>query len=389
LRSILLAINGIGLGHASRCLRLASRIDAGYAIYIATYGDAYRYLSSIGLGRRYVLVRDAEISFCWGEAGLAVGRTIASLLLRHSMTFAGHVASSAALLKAIRPEVVISDSRLAPLVAARLFADDTPTVLITNQLVSYVEGAPLQDRINRALSGLSPRAWGLSDEIIVADLPPPYTISLRNIYPAMRVVGGKSRFIGLLDDLGRYGEASPGGEGLYIAISGPRPDRGIFFKMVIPCLKDLGRMWPVKVSLGDPSMGETLLYRRRAGRGYIEIYGWVRDRLLETRKARVLVLRGGQTSILEAIMMLKPMVVVPAEGQTEQEGNAESVARLGIGEYVRSCELAREPRLLVEAVARIFEDYDRYVRRLAAVRRVLVGCGGLRAAEEIIKKYLS
>lgn len=383
---ILFGINGMGLGHVSRTLKIVKQLNKTYNVYITTYGDAYGYLKRSRMPVKTILL--PELSVEWGTDGLSIGKTVMKLLYKHSLTFIKHLHLEKNIIKNIKPKLIISDSRLSTLVCARHF--NIPSLLITNQIVIQIpETIPAYKYLDFLSENFFPKFWGIADNIIVCDMPPPFTISYKNIIPALIRENHKMIFIGILDDIDKY-ESSINTikYDVYIAISGPRRDRIVFSKRVLSVIKDLSSYGSVIISLGEKG-SRNLFYRKNRGKTRVSIYGWIENKLDVLKKCGIVVLRGGQTSVLEAILMLKPMIVIPAYGQTEQMENGKNVRRLGLGELIDPIEFVHVPMKIVEKAREILKNYDYYLRNLKRVRTVLVRCGGIKKAMDIIKNYLN
>lgn len=384
---ILFAVNGIGLGHAIRSTKLAEQLMKYYDanIFFVTYGDAYEYLKSKGYNALYL----PPIRLEWGTLGVAIGRTVLSLMFKYSFTFIKHLIYDSKIINKYSPTFLISDSRLSPiLISRKLFR--TPTILITNQLISYVyKDVPLSKYINRAFKWILPKAWGISDLILIPDMPPPYTISNNNITPALKLIHDRRVcFIGILDDLKLYKNAIKGKEviyDVYFSISGPKYDRLFFSHSILSVLRKITN-YKIVVSLGklyEKSKFQPMTIGRN-----IVIYNWIANRLDTLAKSKIVVLRGGQTSILESILLIKPMIVIPAYGQTEQIENGLRVHKLGIGEYVPPEKFKESPHVLIKKIKNIIKHYDYYLDNLKRLRNILIKCGGLSTAIKEIKSLV-
>jgi UDP:flavonoid glycosyltransferase YjiC (YdhE family) len=380
----LFGVNGIGLGHAARSIRIANSLKDTAKIFFTSYGDGYRLLSTTN----FLTFNVTPLYFRWNEYGLSLPETIISLFYESSAYIPRQLIEEYKIIRRVKPSLVISDSRGSTILAARKHG--LPIITITNQLASYVStDVRGHSYINSVSKRLMPRLWRLSEIVIVPDLPPPYTISRINIVESLEIMY-KVEFVGLLDDYTKYTSISSSSKELgnrpliYIAISGPKEDKLFFYTHIlkaVPLMRDIGQ---VLISKGSPGTKSTEPLRVNG----VTIYEWLPERISVLKGAHITIMRGGQTSIMEAIMSLTPMIIIPPQGQTEQMGNAICVEELGLGKYISQDEFLKDRGVLRKLLTEVIDDYDKYIRRLSRVMDYIVSCGGVNRVREIIIKYL-
>jgi UDP:flavonoid glycosyltransferase YjiC (YdhE family) len=233
-------------------------------------------------------------------------------------------------LERFAPEVVLSDSSLPTLLAAKTLGLPAFTVLNQLNLTSPHGGASVIVRfLAVGTSSLLGKLWQLSDEVLLPDLPPPYTISERNL----RESGvGKTRYVGFLampgagePDAATTEFSSDKRPKVFWQVSGPPITRGGFLKRALECAEALADEYVFVVSAGSPSSGRTAT---RIPGGWF--YGWCDVAGMYFRSCDLVVSRAGHGTIGQSITNSKPSLLVPIPKQPEQEGNAEKAARLGI-----------------------------------------------------------
>jgi UDP:flavonoid glycosyltransferase YjiC (YdhE family) len=242
-------------------------------------------------------------------------------------------------MRASSPDVVLSDSSLPTVIAASVLR--LPVFAVLNQL-SLTSSHDTMSTPSRLLSvGLTAttsKLWELDDEVLLPDLPPPYTISEMNLWGSeVR----NTRYIGFL--------SAPGSGGADVAtksliedrrpkvfwqVSGPPKTRGPFLKMALEYTKALSESFVFVVTAGDPLGGTTA--QRIPGGWY---YGWCRIPEQYFAACDVVVSRAGHGTIGQAIMSSKPSLLVPIPRQAEQEGNALKAERLGVALSVKQDEM--------------------------------------------------
>jgi len=386
-KTIFFSVNGIGLGHASRTAKIIDHIlnlDR-FRIIISTFGDAIGYFKKKYMNLDNVSIYSVpSFNFVWSERGLELNKTITTVACSFVPTLYKQFLHEKKLVEKFSPAVIINDSMFSPLILSKIYG--VPVVTITNQL--YVLVSILEyNLLNVGLRILMPKIWYQSESIIIPDLPPPYTISGANVLNCPHYIMKKCHFVGLIDnvsDIERFGRSYDGLYDVYISVSGPLNDRKQFFLNMLRIVKSALKRcnYHIAISGGEYNKNYTLVYNN------IEVYSWVKSKTEFIRKSKIIVLRGGLTSILETILIGKPMIVIPASGQTEQQGNALSVSKLGIGVHIDYLDLLKRPELLLNAIEQVLNHYEEYLRRLDIIRRILINAGGITSLMKILTKWL-
>ncbi len=238
-------------------------------------------------------------------------------------------------IEAFGADAVLSDSALATAVAARLLR--VPTFTVLNQLnFTGPNGSEGTDSrvIGAGVSGVLGKLWELSDKVFLPDLPPPYTISERNLWGSGVA---NTEYVGFLTPTDAPGpdplEAEMLGEKLprvFWPVSGPPATRGSFLSAALASAAALSDRYLFVVTGGDPASDHR---PRRVPGGWF--YGWCDAPGRYFRACDAVVSRAGHVTIAQSILSSKPSVLVPIPGQPEQQGNAEKAARLGVSVEVR------------------------------------------------------
>jgi UDP:flavonoid glycosyltransferase YjiC (YdhE family) len=250
-------------------------------------------------------------------------------------------------IKRYAPDIVLIDTRLSSLLAARLLGKRT--ILILNQYRirllhnGHYAAKGLTDRIFLLIARLGwtffgiliSEMWGLSERIIVPDFPPPLTISRNNIVIPERYMS-KVRFVGPIVDEQLYSDRpkrslkrkygfEPDEMLVYVAISGPRHEREPLVRKLTPILSKLAETFNIIVSQGNP-MGDNVPNRY----GRMCVYDWAENQDELLHACDVLVARAGQSTILKAMILGRPLILIPTPFQTEQLGNADRARLIGV-----------------------------------------------------------
>ena len=347
-----IGVCGIGFGHASRSASIARELKRmGWEISLSSYGDGLEYLRRMGLEVRPVpTVRYGVLP----EAKVSIKFTIFRNLLL-PIRFAEQIACEMDYLE--DAEIVISDTRASTIVAGKLLGK--PVLTILNQFNIRVE-YPRYRRLIELLEGIAQVVgwiWARSDKILVADYPPPLTISKRNlIFPDG--IEDKVEFVGPIidkrpEDLpsreeieARY-RLGGGRPRIFFHATGPSYERGKLIEELLPMLGRLADRYEIIASLGGMNPGASIPEG-------IKVFEWVDEPLELFKVSDLVICRPGQTTLAKALSYGKPVLMIPISAHGEQLGNASSVAELGAGLILKQEEL--KPELLERMIEELLSN---------------------------------
>jgi len=380
------AVFGSGLGHITRVIDISERLGDGYESLFSSSGQGLQHLRSKGGG--LAAVASPSLDVVWRGGGFSSWHVLPLLPFTFN-AFLRQVAFERQSIGRFGPKVVVSDSRLSPVVAAK--ERSVPVVTILNQFqISFPprfrsRSGRFLERIGGDVLGL---LWSLSDRILMTDLPPPYTIAEVNLLESD--ISGVVEFVGFTSPRPDVGaEALEKTRRLleldrrptvFCQISGPDETKGVFTATALRAAEGLARDYNVVISLGYSS-GSPSPRRLESGAW---VFGWcpVKDELF--RLADVVVARAGHSTIGQCINNGKPAVLVPIHNHPEQIGNADKFCRLGLGKEIRSEKLTSEN--LAEAIRGCLGD-QAYRRKAEEVRAVSERYDGVQRTAEIIRSY--
>ncbi|MCF3653919.1 MAG: hypothetical protein L2C94_007185 [Aigarchaeota archaeon] len=350
-RRIHLGICGIGYGHAARSLIILRELERrGFTITVSSYGDGLRYLISAGVNAlpsppvSYGVLPEGKVSI---KMTIFRNITLPIRFLEQLSCELGYAEDA---------DLVLSDSRVSTTLAGKILGK--PTFTILNQFNIRIE-YPRYRRLIEILEAAcyAPgEIWGLSNEILIADYPPPYTISKWNLVIPDRFLE-KTSFIGPVierleknprrDELCEmYGLDPRGGPIIFYHASGPAYERRILTRQILPILDEIAREYQVIATLGGDEPGYA------AER--VRVYRWVDDPMRIFAISDLVICRAGQTTLAKALASGKPVIMIPIPAHGEQLGNALSVAESGAGIILEQDKLSRET--LESAIRRILLD---------------------------------
>ena len=347
-----IGVCGIGFGHASRSASIARELKRmGWEISLSSYGDGLEYLRRMGLEVKPVpTVRYGVLP----EAKVSIKFTIFRNLLL-PIRFAEQIACEMNYLE--NAEIVISDTRASTIVAGKLLGK--PVLTILNQFNIRVE-YPRYRRLIELLEGIAQVVgwiWARSDKILVADYPPPLTISKRNlIFPDG--IEDKVEFVGPIidkrpEDLpsreeieARY-RLGGGKPRIFFHATGPSYEREKLIEELLPMLGRLADRYEIIASLGGMNPGTSIPEG-------VKVFEWVDEPLELFKVSDLVICRPGQTTLAKALSYGKPVLMIPISAHGEQLGNASSVAELGAGLILKQEEL--KPELLERMIEELLSN---------------------------------
>jgi UDP:flavonoid glycosyltransferase YjiC (YdhE family) len=329
-----LGVCGIGFGHAARAVQIARALkEKGWSLTISSYGEGLEYLRRSGLnayrvpGISYGVLHEGKVSI-----KMTIFKNI--LLPVRILEQASYEFS----LIDRDVDVVISDTRASTVIAAKMLGK--PVLTILNQFnirILYPKYRWVIESLEAA-SHLIGWIWLRSDRILVADYPPPLTISKRNlIFPEDTELKKKVKYIGpiiensireLPEDeylRNKYGVGLQGKPVILFKATGPAYERKVLVDKMIPLLRKLNREFEIVITLGG------LRIDLQNKHGDLKIYEWVDDPLELVKIADLVITRAGQTTLAKILALGKPIIMIPIPGHAEQNWNAISVEENNAG----------------------------------------------------------
>jgi UDP:flavonoid glycosyltransferase YjiC (YdhE family) len=292
-------------------------------------------------------------------------------------------------MKAFEPDVVVSDSRGSPLIAAKLL--QIPGVSILNQFQIiiprtkvFLRLARLADAGSLAVIG---KIWTSVKHVLIPDFPAPYTISAGNLripdFYRKRV-----KFIGPIlpvypkelpseMELREKLELSHDKPLIFAPISGPIEQRAFFTDILQRIFKEFPEDYQIVVSLGYPNASTHPIKKNN-----VTVYKWLPNRFDYLKACDLVIARAGHGTLMQSICYGKPMILVPTPSQTEQLNNTRRAVALGIAETVQQDNLNRQA--LLAAVQKILEA-DKLKARIKEIQEDVIKLNGLETATQIIE----
>ncbi|MDH5779710.1 MAG: hypothetical protein OEZ29_03855 [Candidatus Bathyarchaeota archaeon] len=380
---------GIGLGHVGRCIPIAHRLEAnGTEILFSTYKEGTQYL----LQENLPVVEAPEIEFLVKPDGTVdFKRSIISVgPFFAAFTLLKQVEAEIETMKAFKPDLVVSDSRVSPLIAARLLG--IPDICILNQFQIIIPRrrrllrlAKLADAGALAMIG---KVWAATKRLLIPDFPPPYTVSLSNlripnsyqkkvthIGPILPVhpdeLPSQREIRGELD----LNEDKPL---IFAPISGPTKERAYFTGILRQIFKEIPNDYQIVMSLGYPNTSTEPIRN-----GNLTVFKWIPNRFKYLKACDLVIARAGHGTLTQSICYGKPLILVPTPSHTEQVNNAKRAVQLGIGKMIEQKDLNKET--LLKTILELLET-TQFQERVKQIQREILGMNGVEVAVQAIMK---
>jgi len=380
---------GIGLGHVGRCIPIAHRLEGnGAEVLFSTYKEGTQYL----LQENLPVVEAPEIEFSVKPDGtvdfkrsiISVGPFFASFALLKQ------VEAEIETMKVFKPDLVVSDSRVSPLIAARLLG--IPDICILNQFQIII---PRRRRLLRlaklvdagALAVIG-KVWAATKRLLIPDFPPPYTVSFSNL----RIPNSyrkKVTHIGPIlpvhpDELPSQREIraeldlNEDKPLIFAPISGPTKERAYFTGILRQIFKEISDDYQIVMSLGYPNTSTEPIRN-----GNLTVFKWISNRFKYLKACDLVIARAGHGTLTQSICYGKPLILVPTPSHTEQVNNAKRAVQLGIGKMIEQKDLNKET--LLKTILELLKTTQSQ-ERVKQIQREILGMNGVEVAVQAIMK---
>jgi UDP-N-acetylglucosamine--N-acetylmuramyl-(pentapeptide) pyrophosphoryl-undecaprenol N-acetylglucosamine transferase len=322
---ILFVVCGEGLGHASRSLHLGHYLQQhGHEVHFAGYGKSHDFMSQHGCTNLHCTPREVclegEDGFFSLKKTLWYSKWIGVDMIRSALNVHR-------LIRKYHFDCVVCDTMYGGVLSGRITG--IPVVFVTNQNhFNGVNGAT--NPVWRVLNFLIRRYIRLADLVLVPDYPPPDTVSEYNL-----VISPKDKkkyvFCGpfYVFDPTRYAYecrtifSSFGGEPYKLPMY-------LILKEIADKRKDLYfDVFYTGAALPESS-------------GNFVTHGYVPNLYEYLARAKIAIVHGGLTTLHEALLFEKPVLIIMDPGHPEQQNNAKKIVDMGAGTAVDGRTLNRE-----------------------------------------------
>jgi len=377
---------GIGLGHVGRCLPIARKLQEQKAqIIFSTYREGIPYIEREKLPLfkappiGFQVKPDGTIDF--RQTAINPGPFFASFTLMKQVDAELHAIGM------FDPDIVISDSRVSPLLAAKILGK--PRVCIINQFQPiiprkkrFLRLARLADSIALTLIG---KIWTSGNAVLIPDFPKPYTVCAGNLN-IPKAYRKKVHLIGPIlpvrpEKLPDKSEVRkklnlPSNKPVIFApISGSVKEKAFFIGVLRKILMKFPKDYEIVLSMGYPN-ADTKPIRC----SNLTVYKWIPNRFEYLKACDLVISRAGHGTITQCMCYGKPMILVPTPNHTEQINNAAQAKKLGVAKVIRQENLSMGK--LLEAVRQTLETEN--LERLEQIQAEVLKYDGLENAVGMI-----
>ena len=369
---------GSGVGHASRASIIASSLEEDFSYRFSSFKDGYEFL----MANKFQCKKIYPLDISWKKNGtVSTTKTmIRSPFL--SGIFLYHLKEEYKFLKKYKPDVVFSDSRLSPILCANKLK--IPSIVILNQIKLLVEiRNKRRERLETINGRLLGKLWNYADEIFIPDLPPPYTICKENIQ-GVDSIKDKITYIGFItkqrEDKRKFSiinelDIDKDKKTIYVQVSGPRQSRLDVYHKIIKQMEPVKDEYNIIISKGDPK-GRSIPKKKEYWTEF-EWCPWIE--MFELSDC--VIIRGGHSSIGNAISAGKPSIIIPIENQSEQIQNAIRVNELDLGIYMKN-----EEESLIGNIQSVLNE-NRFKNAIKKFEGLSSEYNGIEICKEKIRKY--
>lgn len=206
------------------------------------------------------------------------------------------------IIKKYNIDLIISDNRYG------LYSKKVPTIFITHQIAIKL---PVSFRFaEKAVYKLHKKFIQKFDKCFIPDVDSSNNLSgdLSHKYPVPVNAG----FIGLLSRF-KYKTSINYSYDLMFIISGPEPQRSIFEKKIFEQTEKLNKR--ILIVAGKPGVSTSSVNSKYEYRNHLNTEE-MQDAILESE---IVICRSGYTSVMDLMTLKKKAILIPTDGQTEQE----------------------------------------------------------------------
>ena len=322
---ILFVVCGEGLGHASRCLHLGNYLQQqGHTVHYAAYGKSFDFMQQRGCTHLHATPREVYLE--GGEGFFSLKKTLLfSKWLPYNM-----LKSAANVRRLIRDhafDCVVCDTMFGGVVAARF--RNVPCVFITNQnYFSDLKGTT--NPIWIILNTLLQQYLRLATHIIIPDYPEPDTISEFNLRIPDR---DKDRF-SLTGPFYDFDPTKYLSEKKTIFTSFGGEPYKLFLYTMLKTIADQRKDLIFDAFYTGPKLPDSS--------DNFFSHGYVPNIYEHLAKARIAIVHGGLTTLHEALLFEKPVLIIMDPNHPEQQNNARKIVKMGVGTYVNGKTVTKE-----------------------------------------------
>ena len=322
---VLLIPCGIGMGHTSRCLTIATKLqEKGVQVAFASYGSGYEMLDGY---HKYQTLKLPDIKFYGFEGELDIKYT-AKKSMDIPFIFLKSIYHESKIIKKFKPDIIIADSHFSVPITAKLLG--VPCIMIQNELtLNFSDIYPDEKKVEYLETGLKKfikDICRLSKIIIIPDVPGSTEIPLKlneKVVHTGPFLKNNPHLMPSKADLRKKFGFDLSDKIVFVTVGGS--NFGIELLKIIcdaSSLLDCNRLIIVtgpEIEAEFIPESDNIIKKKFL------------DNMMEWMKiSDVIVTLAGHSTVMEAISLGIPNIIIPIENHPEQLKNAFNVERYGI-----------------------------------------------------------
>lgn len=303
-KRILVAPLDWGLGHASRCIPVIQELIAqGAQVIIGADKQPMKLLKNEFPDCEAVRVPGMNISY---PKHLSMSTFMALKAPHFFQTISKEQENLKLIVENYKIDGVISDNRYG------LYNKDKPSILITHQL--FIQAPIFKNLLKKLTAKYISKyycCWipDIQGENNLSGILSHQSTNLKNL----RFVGPLSRFMNHQNDSSKNQKFK---RELMIVLSGPEPTRSQFEKLILNQLKHLDIEALLVRGIVENSPSKKL---NKKGKIQVKNHLSSKEMLQEIQDSEIILCRSGYSSVMDLAVINKKAIIVPTNGQTEQE----------------------------------------------------------------------
>ncbi len=367
---------GIGMGHASRCVTLARKLqEEGVEVAFASYGCGYEMLDSY---HKYQTIKLPEIKF-YGDKGILDIKYTIKKSVDIPYIFLKSIYQESKIIKRFKPDIIVADSHFSVPITAKVLG--IPCIMIQNELtLNFSELYPEEKKVEYIETGLKKfikDVCNLSEVIIVpdiegsTDIPEKLDKKVVHTGPFLR---DDTLHIMSKDEIKRKLGFNNSDKIVMVTVGGS--DFGIELLKLI-CYSASKLECDRLILVTGPGINADFICEsdKIVKKKFL-------DNMMEWMKiSDVILTLAGHTTIMEIISLGIPNIIIPIDNHPEQLKNAVNVKKYGISIVKELKNL--DPNEISADINRLLNDSE-IIKRAETVKEMFSKYNGTADAVNII-----
>jgi UDP-N-acetylglucosamine--N-acetylmuramyl-(pentapeptide) pyrophosphoryl-undecaprenol N-acetylglucosamine transferase len=370
---------GIGMGHASRCVALAEKLqENGAEVAFASYGSGYEMLNAY---HKYPILKLPDIKFYGLDGEFDIKYTVKKSI-DAPYIFLKSIYHESKIIKKFRPDIIIADSHFSVPITAKVLG--IPCIMIQNELtLNFSELYPQEKTIEYLENGLKKfvkDVCKLSKLIIVPDVPGsteiPSNLKDKVVHTGPFLKNNPNKMPS--KDVLRRELGFKNSDRIVLVTVGGSSFGMELLKIIWKAANmiDCDRL----IIVTGPEIESDFIQESRK----IIKHTFLENMMQWMKISDVIVSLGGHTTIMEVVSLGIPNIIVPIDNHSEQLKNAINIEKYGISivkeiRNMGSIEIA-------EDINRLIDDSD-VIEQAKIIKEKFSKYNGIDHAVDIIMNH--